>query len=224
MRSTSESNRNKYVQNLYQFQNRAYEKAKLESDALNLTGISISTAEALTVQFLLSTWKSLKHVEIGTLTGYSALAAAFAIGNKGQVWTFEKNELHIAAAQRVFDLLNSIDHPAAAQIHLCAGDAQLELVKIENQGPFDSIFIDGNKAAYGNYLAWAEKNIRKGGLIIADNVFLSGSVYEDVENSKFSSKQIDVLKKFNERLANPQFYRSCLIPTSEGLFVAEKLF
>jgi caffeoyl-CoA O-methyltransferase len=224
MRNSSQSHQEAYIQRLFQIHEKSLSRAKAESDLLNLSGISISSAEALTLQFFLQTWKSQKHIEIGTLTGYSAVAAALALGPGAKLWTFEKNLEHVRAAEKVFSELSLAADSGHAEIHLCIGDAEQELVKIEPLGPFDSIFIDGNKAAYGSYLAWAEKFIRRGGLIMADNVFLSGRVYEDQVDSKFSKKQVEVLQKFNERLADRKLYRSCLIPTGEGLFVAEKLF
>ncbi|MES3036924.1 MAG: O-methyltransferase, partial [Bdellovibrionota bacterium] len=70
-------------------------------------------------------------------------------------------------------------------------------------------------------LAWAEKNLRSGGIIVGDNVFLRGGVYGN-NDTPFSAKQIEVLKSFNSKLADPKFYETCLIPTGEGLLVAIK--
>ena len=103
------------------------------------------------------------------------------------------------------------------------GDAREELEKLNSLGPFDGVFIDGNKAAYGDYLAWAEQNLRVGGVILADNIFLSGSVWGESTQQKFSDKQIRVMQEFNNRLSDPTKFQSAVVPTFEGLFVAIKL-
>jgi predicted O-methyltransferase YrrM len=65
---------------------------------------------------------------------------------------------------------------------------------------------------------------KKGGLILADNVFLGGAVYDEQIPTKFSSKNIEGMRSFHRRLADTSRYASTLIPTSEGLFAAVKLF
>lgn len=214
-----------YIRSLFSFNKSEFDHAKKASDSFQLSGISVSFAEASLLRFLVQQIQSKKHVEIGTLTGFSALMVSDGMSEGGEIWTFEKSSTHAQAARDVFAGRDSKN----IQIHLIEGDAEETLPGIENKGPFDSIFIDGNKGAYGRYLDWSEKNLRKGGLILADNVFLGGSVYTvngDEENgqSRFSSKQVEVMKDVNRRLADPKRYRSVLVPTAEGLFIAEKLF
>ena len=102
------------------------------------------------------------------------------------------------------------------------GAAEDSLKTLSAKGPFDGIFIDANKGAYLDYLLWAEKNLRPGSLVMADNVFLRGGVWGDTSSS-FSAAQIKVVREFNARLADRRKYESVMIPTSEGLFVARLL-
>lgn len=113
-----------------------------------------------------------------------------------------------------------VDH-GNKKIEFVLGDAREELKKLEALGPFDGIFIDGNKAAYMDYLEWAEKNIKTGGLILADNVFLNGSVWGEA-SARFSEKQIRIMQEFNKRLADPDKFVSVIAPTFEGLYIAIK--
>ena len=185
------------------------------SEKLGLGGISISPSEAHLIQFLFRLSRPTKIVEIGTLTGLSASYFLEALPENGKLWTFEKSLQHAEMATQV--LASAIEN---GQCEIRLGDALLELPKIEAHGPFDAIFIDGNKAAYYQYWKWAEKNLASKGLIVIDNVFLAGAVWGDLSQQKFNEKQISEVRKMNEEiLRHPDFYSS-FIPTSEGLLIA----
>lgn len=196
------------------------QQSRLAAQSLGLARISVSAFEGQIISTLLKLHQSRKCVEVGTLTGLSAQYIFDSLPAGGQLWTFEKSPEHAAHCARIFAQLQQQDK----KIHLLVGDAKEELEKINSEGPFDAIFIDGNKAAYSDYLAWAERNIRKGGLIMADNIFLSGKVWGGEASQKFNEKQIQVMQNFNRRLADPQFYDGAILPTLEGLFVAIKKF
>ncbi len=198
-----------------------FEEAREASRTLNKAGISLSPHEARLMSTLIHMQRCKKFVEIGTLTGLSALWILQGLEEGGELWTLEKDEAHAKIANRIFDRYK--ETKTGRKVHLLEGDAQKTLLTLEDKGPFDGIFIDGNKSAYEVYLDWAEKNVRQGGLIIADNIFLGGAVLTG-NKATFSKKQIDVMKSFNERLADPKRYRGTIIPTSEGLFVAIKQF
>lgn len=185
---------------------------------LGLARISVSASEASLISLLVKIHGCRKFVEIGTLTGLSAQYIFEALPEGGQLWTLEKDPKHAEKAAQVFSKVSQ----ESKKISLVVGDAREELKNLSQFGPFDGIFIDGNKAAYYDYLLWAEKNLRPGGLILADNIFLSGAVWGDQTAQKFSEKQIRILKEFNQRLSDPNIYESAIAPTSEGLFIAIK--
>lgn len=203
-----------YFQKLLGAEDKAFQKARESSDDLQKSAISVSRIEGELLRFFVERFACQKFVEIGTLTGYSALWILKGLGANGKLWTFEKDSKHAEKARATLQ-----DFP---QAQVLEGDAETELPKIADQGPFDGIFIDGNKSAYGRYLDWAEKNLKKGGLILADNVFLSGGVW-GASPSHFSKSQIEAMKSFNERLSDTRNFKSLIVPTSDGLFVAEKL-
>jgi predicted O-methyltransferase YrrM len=195
-------------------------KSREAAVQLGLQRISLGDLERNILKMFVHSNGCQKFVEIGTLTGASGLAILSAMPAASHFWTFEKEPRHAALAQPI---LAQAALSGGQACDVVVGDAQEKLKTIEKHGPFDGIFIDGNKSAYGEYLKWAEKNIRKGGLIVADNVFLGGGVLGH-PTDRFSEKQISVMKEFNKRLFQEDLFRSCLIPTSEGLLVAVKLF
>lgn len=199
----------------------ALKLAREKSDLFNKTGISLNDHEGHLLYSFVKLFHCKKFVEIGTLTGASGLWIAAALADGGSLWSLEKDPQHHLAAQEVFQRAqkNGLTH---CEINLIEGDARQELVKLENKGPFDGVFIDGNKAAYGDYLDWAEKNLSPGALLVADNVFLSGAVWNGkTENTPFSEKQIKVMRSFNERILQGPNWDGFLVPTDEGLLVAK---
>lgn len=218
MRDAVQSNREKYLDALVGAEDQPKLQSRQFADELNLGRISISASEARLIQTLVQLHGCKKFVEIGTLTGLSAQYILEALPEYGELWTLEKDPVHAEKAQQIFSQLKL----GTKKVHLVVGDARVELEKLAALGPFDGVFIDGNKAAYLDYLLWAEKNLRPGGLVLADNVFLSGAVWGDSTTQKFSEKQIRIMQEVNLRLADRSLYTSSLIPTFEGLFAAIK--
>jgi predicted O-methyltransferase YrrM len=208
-----------YIESLAADETPSKQASRRFADQLGLGPICLSPSEGQMLAFLMRMHKCRKFVEIGTLTGLSAQYIIEGMGGQGELWTLEKTEAHALKAQEALQ-----QHPAGKNVHIVLGDARETLQAITTSGPFDGVFIDGNKAAYGDYLAWAEKNVRAGGLIIADNIFLSGAVWGENTEQKFNDKQIKVMQEFNKRLADPTLYDSVIVPTKEGLYCAVKMF
>jgi predicted O-methyltransferase YrrM len=196
------------------FKNEKMEYSLARSAELNKAGISLSILEGNWLRFLLMQSNSKKVVEIGSLTGHSALWILAALPIDGRLWALEKDPKHVSICREVL---------ADDRAEVVEGDARLSLEQIAKAGPFDAVFIDGNKSAYLDYLKWADAHIRKGGLIIADNVFLSGAVWGETDHP-FSKKQIEIMKSFNESLSDFTRYDSVFIPTDEGMSLSIKKF
>lgn len=195
------------------------QKARYSSDQFSKTAISLSSAEALFVANFLRLHRVKTMVEIGTLTGSSALWWAWALGEKGKLWTFELDPQHAAAAREV---LSEYQISHGGQITVVEGDARVQLEvwsKSSEACVLDAVFIDGNKAAYRDYFEWALKNTKSGSVIILDNVFLWGGVY-DAPESGASEKQIRVMKDLNHHVMTSKDFTSFFVSTDEGLLIA----
>jgi len=208
-----------YMEMLIGAESSAKQAARAAADQLGLGLISLSSVEAGVLRALADLSNAKKIVEIGTLTGLSALALLEGNTTAGlKLLTLEKSNEHAAAASEV---LKSYIRDGKCEI--VVGDAREKLEGLSAQGPFDLVFIDGNKAAYLDYFNWAVANVRAGGLIVADNVFLSGAVWGDPTEQKFNEKQINAVKKMNELAFADKYLRSFFIPTEEGMLVCKKL-
>lgn len=187
----------------------------------NKHGIQVSPTEGQLLKFLVQMIGAQKIVEIGTLFGYSTswfLEGLKDVSTKRnyKVWSLEKEELHYKMATHHLE-----SHIQNEHLEILMGDALVSLQSIEQHGPFDLIFIDANKSGYMDYFHWADKNLRKGGLIIADNTFLFGQVFseQEPENNK---KAWRVMRELNQTLATHPNYTSALFPTPEGMTLAFK--
>lgn len=108
-------------------------------------------------------------LEIGTFTGYSALAMAEALPDDGMVLTCEIDADSAAFARRFWE-----KSPQGRKIHVRVGPALETLTALK--GPFDLIFIDADKANYVNYYRRALDLLAPTGVILIDNVLWSGRV------------------------------------------------
>ncbi len=192
--------------------------ARENSEKIGLEQISISTAEAQIIKFYLASLSARKVIEIGTLTGLSALHLLQILPQESLLITFEKSEIHAELAGRV---LNS--EIQSGRCRLIVGDARENLNEINDEGPFDAVFIDGNKSAYLEYYNWAVKNVREGGLIFVDNVFLGGAVWDEQTLQRFNSKQVESVHRMNLTAFSSPELISVIIPTQEGLLISRKI-
>jgi len=181
--------------------------------------IYLAPQEGKMLQVLIAMTGAKKIVEIGTLGGYSALWMAAALPADGKIFTLEKDPARAKLAAKHFEQFD-----AEKKITLKVGDALQTLPQLEADGPFDMVFIDADKLNYMNYLNWAEKNVRTGGLIVGDNTFLFDSVWRGTPADNVRKTAFDAMQAFNNRLADPKLYRGILLPTEEGMTVAVKLF
>lgn len=214
-----ETPREKYAKEVFGLnEDAALTRVKAEMDKHPLNFMSISPAEARILQFLIRGFGVKKIVEVGTLFGYSTLCMAEALPADGKIVTLEKSPEHHAGAREMFKKM-----PAGAKIEALCGDAVEILPALEKSGPFDMVFIDADKGGYVKYLDWAEKNVRKGGLIVGDNTFLFGALWGQSEDRDIGPKQIQIMTEFNSRLADRARYNSLIMPTHQGMTVAQKL-
>jgi predicted O-methyltransferase YrrM len=213
------SQKSKYIKDLFAPEDTTLRAVQKSISDNGLRPINVGAEEGKLLQILLKLAGAKTVVEVGTLVGYSTIWIARSLPEGGKVYSFEREEKTAKVAK---ENINNSD--VADKVEILVGDAHAKLKEIENHGPFDAIFIDAEKQGYCKYLDWAEKNLRKGGLIIGDNTFLFGLVYNEDESEKKYADSIPVMKEFNQRLADKTKYDGIIIPTVEGLTVAIKKF
>jgi predicted O-methyltransferase YrrM len=183
--------------------------------------IHIGAEEGKFLEFLIKLAGVKTIVEIGTLAGYSTVWMARALPEDGHIYTIEKDADRALLAKKTFATLES---ETARKITLCEGDAMNVLKRLSVHTPFDMLFIDADKIHYPEYLDWAERAVRKGGLIVGDNSFLFEAVYLDYLPEGIRPTAQKAMREFNKRLGDPERYTGIMLPTKEGLTLAIKQF
>ena len=146
-------------------------------------------------------------LEIGMFTGYSALAMAEALPADGQLITCDVNPETTEIAWRYF-----ATSPYGHKIEIKLGPA-IETLK-SLKGPFDLCFIDADKQGYSAYYDLCIDLVRRGGLIVLDNMLQSGRVLHPTDQA---SRAIAGL---NERIQRDERVENVLLPIRDGIMLA----
>lgn len=134
-------------------------------------GMMVGRQEGRLLELLVFAVQARQVLEIGTFTGYSAIAMASGLPPDGRITTCEVDPVHAATARR-----NIEASPFAERIEVIEGPA---LETIENlAGPFDLVFIDADKPAYDGYFEAVLPKLAGSGLIVADNTLQGGDVLD----------------------------------------------
>ncbi len=197
-----------YVDDLLEPEDGVLAEIRARSLAAGLPAIAVGPFDGRHLEVLARMARATKIVEIGTLGGYSGVCLARALPEGGVLHTFEVEARHAEIAEASFRKAGVADRVV---LHL--GPALERLSDIEPDGPFDLVFVDADKESYPDYLDWAERNVRVGGTLLADNVFRKPRGRESGE----------VVDRFNRRLARSGRWRATLLPIEDGLAVAVRL-
>jgi len=154
-----------------------------------------------------------KILEIGTYTGYGTLCLSEGLDSNGTIHTIEVNEELIDFQNKFFNQSDKKN-----QIIQHVGNA-LNLIK-KISGPFDIVFLDADKGNYINYFELISPKIKKGGLLISDNVLWSGKVLEKTDKNDLDTQ---VIKKFNSLLQKNKMFETVLLPIRDGLSLSRKI-
>ena len=146
-------------------------------------------------------------LEIGTYTGYSTICLAEGLSKDGKIHTIDNNEELVIIQNKYF---KRSEHNKKIFSHL--GNA-LEIIP-KLRGPFELVFIDADKTNYEKYFDFIIPKMRKGGLIVTDNVMWSGKVLDEFIPHDESTI---ALIKYNKKLKNDPRVKTTILPFRDGL-------
>lgn len=154
-------------------------------------------------------------LEIGTFTGYSALALAAGLDDDATLDTIETDDELQELAQSFFD---RSEHGHKIRLHI--GSA-LELAPRLGRR-FDLVFIDGDKREYPAYYRMLmgdggdEPLVCSGAVLLADNILWSGKVIGPVARN---DRHTQALLEFNRTVADDPRVENVILPLRDGLSV-----
>ncbi len=206
-----------WAESVYRPEDAVLREIRERSAAAGLPPIEIGRFDGLHLEVIACACRARIAIEIGTLGGYSGVCLLRGMGDSGFLHTFELHPRHAEVARASFERAGIADR---VRIHV--GEAAERLREVENEAPFDLVFIDADKLGYPAYLDWAEAHLRLGGVVLADNTFGFGHVHEERPSGE-SAEAMSALRRFSERLARGGRFRATMLPTAEGLSFGVKI-
>ncbi|KTD25747.1 class I SAM-dependent methyltransferase [Legionella maceachernii] len=186
-----------------------------ETAKLPLANMQVAPEQAQFMQFLIRLINAKKVLELGTFTGYSALAMALALPDDGELITCDINTEWTSVAHPFW-------HEAKQEkkINLRLGPALDTLHHLLKEGynqRFDFIFIDADKTNYVNYYELSLQLISPQGLIAVDNIFWDGKVIDEQE----TGGQTREIRRLNALIKADKRVDVSLLPIADGLFLVK---
>ncbi|MEQ8666197.1 MAG: class I SAM-dependent methyltransferase [Rhodospirillales bacterium] len=157
-----------------------------------------------------------RYLEVGTFTGYSALAMAFAMPADAEIVCCDVSEEYTGIARRYWEkagVADRIDLRLAPALKTLDG-----LIDEGRSGTFDIMFIDADKENYVGYYERGIELIRQGGLIAVDNVLWGGDVADPAD----TSASTEAIRQLNRTIHADERVSASLVGVGDGLYLARK--
>lgn len=187
-----------------------------ETAGLAAARMQVAPEQAQFMALLVRLLGASRCLEIGTFTGYSALAVALALPEQGRITCCDLSEEWTAVGRRYWEqagVAGRIDLRLAP-----AADTLQALLDEGRAGSYDFAFIDADKENYGLYFERSLELLRPGGLIAVDNVLWGGSVIEPQDQDPDTK----AIRAFNQNLLDDPRVDISLLPIGDGLTLARK--
>jgi predicted O-methyltransferase YrrM len=147
-------------------------------------------------------------LEVGALAGYSTICLARALPAGGRLISLEVAPKHAQIANHFVSQAG-----LAEKVEIRVGPALTSLEALAADARFDLMFIDANKDQYPEYLDWALRLVRPGGLILADNA-LSRALVPEQGGRDTNARGTQT---YNDRVAQDPRLEATILLTRDGL-------
>jgi predicted O-methyltransferase YrrM len=178
-------------------------------------GMQISPEQGQFMQLLVKLIGARRTIEVGTFTGYSALAVALALPADGKILACDISDEYTSIGKPywrragVADRIELVIAPALQTLdaRITAGET----------GSYDFAFIDADKTGYDGYYERCLQLVAAGGLIAIDNTLWGGAVARPAQDDDTRA-----LQALNDKLHGDERVDLALLPIGDGLTLARK--
>ena len=168
------------------------------------------------LKMMLTATKPASILEVGTAVGYSSILMSENMPEKCTITTIENYDKRIPVARNNFKRAGKEN-----VITLIEGDA-LEVLKTL-EGPYDFIFMDAAKGQYINYLPDIKRVLRKGGLLISDNILQEGEIVESRYAVTRRNRTIHTrIREYVYELTHTKDFVTSIVPIGDGITLSVK--
>jgi O-methyltransferase len=191
-------------------------RLRRETSTMPGAGMQIGADQGAFLALLVRAIGARRALEIGTYTGYSALAVAMALPANGKLVCCDVNDEWTQVARRYWREAGLAD---TVELRLApAADTLRELLRDPGPGTFDFAFIDADKEGYDGYYEGCLELLRTGGLMAFDNTLWSGRVADPAE----TEKDTVALRNLNAKARDDPRVDTCLLAVGDGVLLARK--
>jgi predicted O-methyltransferase YrrM len=154
-----------------------------------------------------------RAIEVGTFTGYSAICIARSLPDDGELVCCELDPGRAEVARRWI-----AEAGLAERVEVRVGPASETLRALPEEEAFDLAFVDADKPGYDDYYEQCLARLRPGGLILLDNVLLSGRVLDPPADDDSAR----ALAALNDKLAGDERVDLAMVGIADGITIARK--
>lgn len=172
--------------------------------------MQIAHPQAVFMTFLTRATGAREAIEIGTFTGYSALAIARGLPADGRLVACDVSEEWTAIAREAWEA-----DGVAKKIDLRIGPALDTLAALPEEPRFDLAFVDADKESYVDYYEALLPRLAPDGLILADNTLWEGKVTRPSDDDRTTR----AIRAFNAHVAGDERVEVVLLPLADGLTI-----
>ena len=192
----------------------AQQACRDETQKRNDANMQIAPEQAAFLGLLVKMLEARRIIEIGSFTGYSAMAMALAMPRDGRIVALDVSKDFTDIAKRHWKKAG-----VASKIDLLLGPALESLGRMiaAGEGPFDLVFIDADKLGYDGYYEAALALLRPGGVIALDNMLYSGEVATPKPKGSAAA-----LNKLNAKIHADKRVDMALASIGDGLMLVRK--
>jgi len=186
-----------------------------ETAGLEMAQMQISPDQGQFMAFLVKMINAQKILEVGTFTGYSALAMAQATDDKTRIICCDLSEEWTSIAKRHWEQA-AMNHKM--DLRLAPALDTLKTLEKTELNTIDFAFIDADKSNYDAYFESCLSLVKSGGIVAIDNVFWGGWVADDSQNDDDTL----AIRALNKKLKSDDRIDLSIVPIGDGLTLARK--
>lgn len=178
--------------------------------------VPISQPESIRmIEVMLKMMNAKRILEVGSAIGYSAIRMSEA--NDAEVVTIELSEEMAELARK-----NVLRAGLNDKITVICGDAAEVLPKMDDENKFDVVFVDAAKGQYMEFFPHCMRLLRKGGVLISDNVLYKGMTATDELVVRRKITIVRRLREYLDMLSSNSELSTAILPIGDGVALSFK--
>lgn len=185
-------------------------------DFAKANDVPISQPESIRmIEIILKLMRAKKVLEVGSAIGYSAIRMCKSCG--AEIVTIELSDEMANQAEA-----NIAKVGLAEKIKLIRGDGIKVLADMQGEEIFDAIFVDAAKGQYMEFFPHCMRLLKKGGVLISDNVLYKGMTATDELVVRRKITIVRRLREYLDMLNSCDGLSTAILPVGDGVALSFK--